>query len=239
MKDLLYTAEQLTEWQHEVTAEHTYEGTPFRMQVAKYPEDKKGHWPTSALLIFKGEKLLGGYRRLYPSYAKETFAPFEWKGQWYALYSANYTCTRVLRLNEESLEDWCGEAPGGQGFCPTEFYAPQVYVIETDGDETWCINEPSMYDSYDEFAAEAQLTESPIRYTGFAFLAGCVWGDDSAWKLRYIDYSKVDERILSIDERFGYHELPNGTLPQCVDLSSWEPSFPIIKAAKLTTFCVR
>jgi hypothetical protein len=239
MKNLIYTAEQLSAWPHEVTAEHQYEGTPFRMKCVRYPEDKQGHWPTTALLIFRGDELIGGYRRLYPSFAKETFVPFEWKGQWYALYSANYTCTRVLRLNEDSLEDWCGEDPSGHGFCPTEFYAPQAYVIESEGDETWCINEPSMYASYAEFAEEAKLTESPIRYMGFAFLAGCVWGDDSAWKLRYIDYSKVDERILSIDERFGYFPLPDGPLSRCVNLSSWEPNFPIIQASKLENFCIR
>lgn len=239
MKDLLYTAAQLAAWPHEVTAEHLYEGTPFRMQAVRYPDDKAGHWPTTALLIFRGETLLGGYRRLYPSFAKETFMPFEWKGQWYALYSANYTCTRVMRLNEDSLEDWCGEAPASHGFCPTEFYAPQVYVIDANGDETWCLHEPTLYSSYAEFAKEAAETESPIRYPGFAFLAGCIWGDDSSWKLRYIDYSKVDEQVLSVDERFGYHELPAGSLSQSIDLSSWEPSFPIIHAAKRETFCIR
>lgn len=241
MKNLLYTAEQLVAWPHEVTAEHQYEGTPFRMQAVRYPEDKEGHWPTTALLIFRGDTLLGGYRRLYPSFAKETFAPFEWKGQWYALYSANYTCTRVLRLDEISLEDWCGEEPASHGFCPTEFYAPQVYVIEGegDGDGIWCINEPTVYDTYDEFAREAATTESPVQYTGFAFLAGCVWGDDSYWKLRYIDYSKVDERILTIDERFGYHPLPTGPLSRSIDLSAWEPAFPTIYAAKRETFCIR
>jgi hypothetical protein len=239
MKALLYTPEQLAVWSHEVTAEHLYEGTPFRMQVVRYPEDKQGHWPTSALLIYRDATLLGGYRRLYPSFPKETFAPFEWKGQWYALYSANYTCTRVLRLNDDSLEDWCGEEPSSSGFCPAEFYTPQVYVIEAEGVETWCINEPSLYDSYEEFSKEAALTESPVRYTGFAFLAGCQWGDDSAWKLRYIDYSKVEGRVLKIDERFGYFPLANGPLSRTVDLSAWEPNFPIIKAAKLESFCIR
>lgn len=245
MKDLTYTAEQLGAFSADFVFEHAYEGTPFVLKGMKSPDDKPGHWSTSVLFVYRAGVLLGGYRRMYASHAKETFAPFEWKGQWYTLYSANYTCTRVLRLNEHSLEDWCGEAPAAQGFCPAEFFAPQVYRIAEDGvldpaEAIWCFSDSASCDSYEEFRREAEELGCTAEYPGFAFLSGCIWGDDGAWKLRYVDYSRIDEKLLAIDERFGYHPLPgNLTLRQCVDLSCWEPRFPFINAAKQERFCIR
>ena len=40
------------------------------------------------------------------------------------------------------------------------------------------------------------------------FVAGCIWGDDSSWKIQYLDLSRVEEGILKREERFGYIELP-------------------------------
>ena len=41
----------------------------------------------------------------------------------------------------------------------------------------------------------------------FGFVWGGVWGDDSSWKLQYLDLSRVQEGIIVRDERFGYLEL--------------------------------
>lgn len=41
----------------------------------------------------------------------------------------------------------------------------------------------------------------------FAFVAGCVWGDDSSWKVQYVDLSKIEEGVVTTDDRFGYIEL--------------------------------
>ena len=41
-----------------------------------------------------------------------------------------------------------------------------------------------------------------------AFVAGCYWGDDTSWKIQYIDVSRIDEGIIKRDDRFGYIELP-------------------------------
>jgi hypothetical protein len=46
----------------------------------------------------------------------------------------------------------------------------------------------------------------PDRIHGF--VAGCYWGDDSSWKIQYLDLSRADEGILVRDERFGRVELP-------------------------------
>jgi hypothetical protein len=40
------------------------------------------------------------------------------------------------------------------------------------------------------------------------FVAGCVWGDDSSWKIQYLNLCRVEEGIIEREERFGYIELP-------------------------------
>ena len=40
------------------------------------------------------------------------------------------------------------------------------------------------------------------------FVAGCIWGDDSSWKIQHLDLCRVEERIIQRDERFGYVPLP-------------------------------
>ena len=52
-----------------------------------------------------------------------------------------------------SCEDIGGEDPHAFGFCPTDFYVP------------WQVRE-------DEFSTAE-----------FGFVAGCIWGDDSSWKI--------------------------------------------------------
>jgi hypothetical protein len=42
------------------------------------------------------QKEIGNYTRNYSSYGISTFHPFKIKDQWYALYSKDYTCTRVM-----------------------------------------------------------------------------------------------------------------------------------------------
>lgn len=59
-------------------------------------------------------------------------------------------------------------------------------------------------------------------YLPFGFLSGCVWGDDTSWKIRYIDLSQIEQKILTITEKFGYIELPdNLELPKCVQLDAY------------------
>lgn len=42
------------------------------------------------------------------------------------------------------------------------------------------------------------------------FVAGCIWGDDTSWKLQALDLSAVESGKLARDERFGYLEPPDG-----------------------------
>jgi hypothetical protein len=41
----------------------------------------------------------------------------------------------------------------------------------------------------------------------FGFVWGCVWGDDSSWKVQYLDLSDVRNGAIRRDERFGYVQL--------------------------------
>ena len=65
-----------------------------------------------------------------------------------------------------------------------------------------------------------------------AFVAGCHWGDDSSWKIQYIDVSRIDEGIIVRDDRFGYIELPSGlSLKKAIDMEDLEESDGRIKIA--------
>jgi hypothetical protein len=60
---------------------------------------------------------------------------------------------------------------------------------------------------------------SDWQYSPFAFAAGCYWGDDTSWKIQYIDLSKLAEGVATRDSRFGYLEVPQELkLRDCVRL---------------------
>ena len=40
------------------------------------------------------------------------------------------------------------------------------------------------------------------------FVSGCVWGDDTSWKIQVLDLSKVHEGVIKRKESLGYIELP-------------------------------
>ena len=141
------------------------------------------------------EKRLGHYVRNYSS-LYDTFYPFKTtSGKEYALYSKDYTATRVMSLPD--CKDVGGEDFHAMGFCPTGYYVPQP----------------------EDAVAREWNDESNEHLDGtFAFLCGCVWGDDSSWKIEYLDLS--DPTRPERDSRFGYIELPdNMTLVDAVNLS--------------------
>ena len=141
---------------------------------------------------------IGGYERNYPSYCAETFAPFVQDGRWFALYSNDYTATRVMEL--PSCKDLGGEEPAGDGFCPVDYYVP--------------------YDHPDVVAAG---------HAGhFGFIAGCIWGDDSSWKIQYLDLSNASGGIVIRKEMFGYVAMPSMTmrLRDCVSLDGYSLKYP-------------
>lgn len=220
--------------------------TPFSV-VVEQVENTPGTWNSTKVSVYRDDKLIGEYIRNYSDYGTSTFYPFELNSEWYALYSANYTATRVMKLHADSIEDWCGEKPHAHGFCPVEYYVPAYahhkYTATIGGKD-------EMIDSYyvdcdyseEEFAG---ILKEP-NYVGvlkncpFAFISGCLWGDDTSWKLRYIDFSLIDKKVLVIGEKFGYFELPNNlTLRQCIDMSNWEPDHEFIRLSSAKSFDLR
>lgn len=169
-------------------------------------ENKPGTWNSLMVEIHKKGKKLGEYKRNYSSFYN-TFCPFTYKGQEYALYSKDYTSTRVMSLPD--CKDLGGEERATGGFCPTDYYVP----MDEDRD-----------------------LESGIDGS-FGFIAGCVWGDDSSWKIQYLDLSQVDKGIIKRKDRFGYIELPRGQrLKDAIDLGDfdrrWEDDFNSVEIAQ-------
>lgn len=209
--------------------------TPFSVQTEQV-KNEPGTWNSTKVSIFRDETLIGEYLRNYSGFGTNTFYPFELDSQWYALYSANYTATRVMKLHEDKIEDWCGEESSAHGFCPVEFYVPKYIHSKHElksqlGD--------SEYDSYtvdcdcspEDFESELNTSEFiNLNHCNFAFMCGCVWGDDTSWKLRYIDLSQVPNKVLSVTEKFGYWELPDSlTLRESIKMDGWEPGHNWIK----------
>ena len=124
----------------------------------------------------KGKRLIGEYERNYGTFFS-TFFHFRKNNKDYALYSPNYSATRIMEL--PSCKDIGGEEPHTHGFCPIEFYVP------------WEKQDPEGFPE--------QCTTADI-----GFVAGCIWGDDNTYKIQYLDLTKAEDGIINRDDRFGY-----------------------------------
>jgi hypothetical protein len=190
-------------------------GAPARPFWAKREdqESSPNHWRTATIHIFHAETKIGSYERNYPSFGEMTFEPFELNGRWYALYSRDYTATRLMSLPD--CRDLGGEEPSSGGFCPVEFFVPRYRQLSmknmTGGDirESWHFE--SKGESLKEEDTPAwQCKVGPWQCLKVGFVAGCVWGDDSSWKLEMIDLSSAAEGNVRRDARFGHFEIAAG-----------------------------
>lgn len=206
----------------QITTTKIFFGTPFEIECAQI-ENTPGTWSSSKISIFRDEILIGEYIRNYSRYDKETFYPFLVGDDWYALYSADYTATRVMRLYDDRIEDWCGEDGRSDGFCPVDFRVPCYNKFSVDGMEHYDIDpEHERLSEYNLYKDQKNLIET--KYCDFGFIQGAVWGDDNTWKLKYIDLSNIANKEISIIEKFGYCQIPDGMrLRQCVNMELWEP----------------
>jgi hypothetical protein len=202
----------------------------------EYIETKPGCWNYTNVNILERatEKIIGSYQRNYSNMFR-TFYPFFLKEKWYALYSPNYTGTRIMSLPD--CKDIGGEEKNANGFCPVDFHVPESFYFKfkhyddckslTSSEKCDCSsrfvhrygcpfnsdtkveNKSCICNEEHDIAFNQQYkTVAVPRVHGF--VAGCVWGDDSSYKIQYLDLSRADEGIIKRDNRFGYIELPRG-----------------------------
>jgi hypothetical protein len=167
------------------------------------------------------EEQIGEYIRNYPTLF-DSFCHFVKNDKNYALYSTNYTATRVMEL--PSCKDIGGEEPNSWGFCPVDYFVPRYIELESifpDGKVMrHRVNEPSAEVLHPTISGKIHTQPvSPLLYYSFGFVEGCVWGDDSSMKIQYLDLSNVENGIIKREERFGYIAKPDGLkLKQAVDM---------------------
>lgn len=215
----------------------------YTARVVRKIENDLGTWNSIEVGVFRtegeNEEQIGSYTRNYSSLFN-TFCPFRRNDKDYALYSPDYTATRIMDL--PSCRDLGGEERSGAGFCPVDFYVPSYvereYVTLDDKVFKGRVNEPkpedllprvTRYTPLDKATGQRITVElpsypvTPLLYYSFGFVAGCVWGDDSSWKIQYLDLSEADKGIVRRDERFGYIALPDTmSLKQAVIMTDYQ-----------------
>ena len=213
-------------------------------------DNGKNYWKYLNVGVFKVEndveEQIGEYKRNYSS-LYNTFYHFQKDGKDFALYSPDYTVTRIMEL--PSCRDIGGEEPSAGGFCPTDYFVPTYIEQETSWETVSArgkiggdasirrLNNPSEKDLIKSVESRDflyQRTDEPCKittvnrpltsltYYDFGFIAGCIWGDDSSWKIQYLDLSQIERGIIEREERFGYIELLEGVeLKDAVRLSGY------------------
>lgn len=187
----------------------------------------------------ENEEQIGEYERNYHT-LYDTFVPFHLNGKDLALYSPDYTATRIMEL--PSCRNIGGEERDGAGFCPVDYFVPtyinqewtSISSYRPEETITRRINNPAEKDLIErteesrmihpntgkEITSSDRFTPlTPLTHYPFGFIAGCYWGDDSSWKIQYLDLAQADKGILKRHERFGYIELPRGVqLKNAIDM---------------------
>lgn len=161
--------------------------------------NRPGTWNSTLVEVFRRSGVDGNPERIC-QYERNygmlrTFEPFRQQNREFALISPHYTRTSVLDLSSgKVIAEESGTNPSGYGFCPVGFYVP----------DWWDVNDGSTLPGSKYWSAD---DEWPMG--DFGFVWGCQWGDDSSWKVQYLNLSRVQDGIISRDERFGYVELAN------------------------------
>ena len=191
------------------------------------------------------EEQIGEYERNYGVFY-DTFFPFHLNGKDLALYSPDYTVTRIMEL--PSCADLGGEEPSDMGFCPVEYFVPNYFdqelvhesnnealdprhvsVTRVNNPDASAVGERTSAHEYKNLNSGQECTDiltcrplTPIIYYPFGFVAGCIWGDDSRWKIQFLDLSEADNGVVKREERFGYIMLPPDLkLRDAIDMSGY------------------
>lgn len=166
-----------------------------------------GAWPKCNVEVLEGESVIAEYDRNYGML--QTFEPFRQGDRMFALISPHYTATSVMDLHTGEIV--ASEEPSGGGFCPAGFYVPDWWDVH----HGRTLPGTLYWDPVDhEWPADGD----------FGFVWGCVWGDDSSWKVQYLDLSSVRDGVIRREERFGYLRLADLEIaPQrFIRCSSWQ-----------------
>lgn len=190
-----------------VIREHAV-STEFEVPSRPKPRDKylvkttarpnqPGTWDSTVVEVLRrnGAALerVGEYLRSYSMLS--TFEPFRQGDRELALISREYTKTAVLDLASGEVIAEETESSPGAGFCPVGFYVP----------DWWDINDDSIIPGSEHWNGDREWPTG-----AFGFVWGCYWGDDSSWKVQHLNLSRVQEGIITRDDRFGYVELATG-----------------------------
>lgn len=197
---------------------YVVETTPF--------ETKPGCWNYILCQIYqrdenKNKTKVGEYIRNYSS-MYNTFEPFVKDGKEYALISRHYTGTAVISLPDCKVI--AEEPKDGSGFCPTGFFVP--FYAENDEHDPDDVEDRQQV-GIEDYLCDFEYASKVIGH--FGFVCGCHWGDDSSWKIQYLDLSQIEKGIIKRDSRFGYIELmgSSDSLKDNVKVMLFDPPEPI------------
>lgn len=192
-------------------------------------ENRRTHVTIYDNLVKEGTPVFK-YTRNYDVFFK-TFEPFRvwdektltWRN--FALISPQYVNFELVDLDEQKVVAKNaypvinGKEMPAAGFCPVEFYVPD------------------MTDFYEPEDVEESDMEAFLKNRTFGFMLGCIWGDDSLMKVRAVDLTEVLNENISSDERFGYLELPNSASLRDIDLEVLlTEDFPVFNIPVSITF---
>ena len=153
-------------------------------------ETGEGTWEKLDVeIVDKSGSIVASYERNYPSMFR-TFEPFRQGDRMLALISEHYTSSTLIDLS--TGEVIAAEEPSATGFCPVGFYVP----------DWWDIHDGSILPGSTGWRDSLELPRGE-----FGFVWGCIWGDDTSWKVQYLDLTKVGDGKIQRDDRFGYVEL--------------------------------
>ena len=135
-----------------------------------------------------GLELICEYSRNYD--LLQTFEPFRQGDREFALISQNYSRTAVLDLLSGEIVAEEGSERGD--FCPVGFYVP----------DWWDVHSGSIVPGCERWTGDYEWQKGD-----FGFVWGCIWGDDSTWKVQHLDLSRIAHGEIVRRERYGYVEL--------------------------------
>lgn len=174
-------------------------------------EYRPGTWAGTVVEVFRRADTGSQPQKVY-EYERnyqllQTFEPFRQGGRDFALISPQYTGTSVLDLATGRV---IAEEPAlPEGFCPVGFYVP----------DWWDVHDGSVIPGSESWDADREWPTD-----GFGFVWGCIWGDDSSWKVQHLDLTGIMSGVIRRDERFGYVELAtDGYRSPCFDPETAPP----------------